>query len=317
MSSAIPPNSIITVGNFDGLHAGHRALLTAAREHTDREDARLVVLTFAAHPNTVIDPERVPPVLMDIEQRREALLEAGADEVVMLDPSPETLDLAPRQFVERIADAYRPIGWYEGPDFRFGSQRAGTLDTLRELGDELGFGVNIIDPVEVTLRDKTVARVRSSLIRWLVAHGRVVDAHLCLTRPYAVRGPVVQGEKRGRTIGFPTANLDTGNRALPADGVYAGVTRLGDRLIPTAISIGTKPTFDGQQRTFEAFLLDFDESLYGKTLHVDVFRWIRDQARFPGVDALKHQLDRDIQRIRELDAQGLLNPALTASPSTS
>jgi riboflavin kinase/FMN adenylyltransferase len=313
--SSTSKRSIISVGNFDGLHAGHRALLASARAHADRAGARLVVLTFAAHPNTVLDPQNVPPVLMDTEQRREALEEAGVDEVVLLDPSPQTLDLSPRAFVERIVDAYRPVGWYEGPDFRFGAQRAGTLATLGELGEELGFEVCVIDPVEAPLRDKTVARVRSSLIRWLVGHGRVVDAHLCLTRPFAVRGPVIQGEKRGRTIGFPTANIDTANRVLPADGVYAGVTRLGDERYVTAISIGTKPTFEGSRRTFEAYLLDFDGNLYGQTLHVDILRWVRDQARFPGVEALKSQLECDVRRIRELNEQGLLNPALTATGS--
>lgn len=291
--------SIITVGNFDGVHAGHRALVVAARRMADATDARVVVAAFDPHPATALAPDRAPPPLTDREQRRAALRAAGADEVTWLEPALDgVLGLAPDAFIEQTVRDHNAVGWVEGPDFRFGKDRAGDIDTLRRAGERLGFGVGVIDPVEVVLRDKTVAPASSSLVRWLVTQGRMSDAALVLGRPFAVRGRVVRGEQRGRDLGFPTANVDAGDRLLPRDGVYGGYVDLPDGRRHAAISVGTNPTFDGPKRTFEAYLLDCDRDLYDQTLEVAVTRWVRDQMRFDGIEPLVRQMQRDVDAVR-------------------
>jgi len=293
--------SVITVGNFDGVHLGHRALLAEARRLADQAGgAKVVAMAFAEHPLTALKPEQAPLKLTDTAQRMDALLGAGADVIEWLEPSPRILTLGPRQFVERAVEMFRPVGWVEGPDFRFGRGRAGDVQALHALGSELGFDVHIVEPVRVVLHDKSICPVSSSLVRWLVAHGRVNDARLCLGRPVAIRGPVVRGEQRGRTIGFPTVNLDTAGRQLPADGVYAGQALIGDRTYAAAISVGVKPTFGRLARAFEAFILDFDGDVYGQMLEVRVLHWLRDQWAFPSVDSLTRQMERDVASIRRL-----------------
>lgn len=296
--------SIITVGNFDGVHAGHRALVAAARRMADNVDARVVVAAFDPHPATALAPDRAPPPLTDRDQRTAALRSAGADDVAWLEPALDgVLGLAPDAFIEQTVRDHNVVGWVEGPDFRFGHGRTGDIDTLRLAGERLGFGVGVIDPVEVVLRDKTVAPASSSLVRWLVTQGRMSDAALVLGRPFAVRGKVVRGEQRGRGLGFPTANIDAADRLLPRDGVYGGHVQLPEGRRLAAISVGTNPTFDGPARTFEAYLLDTDADLYDQTLEVAVTRWVRDQMRFDAVEPLIQQMQRDVDHVRaECDA---------------
>ncbi len=291
-----PARNILTVGSFDGVHLGHRALIDAARRQADRTGGSVIALVFERHPLATLRPEDAPPPLTLPETRRELLRAAGVDQIVGLDPTPELLSLDPQAFIERMVQAHHPAVWIEGPDFRFGRDRAGNLDVLRDLGKAHGFDVQVIDPVETVLHDLSQVPVRSSLIRWLVLQGRVADAAKCLGRPYAVRGVVVRGEQRGRTIGFPTANLDTGAVLLPADGVYAGVVEHDGRPIAAAISLGTKPTFAGHDRAFEAHLIDFDGDLYGETLEVTVTRFVRDQVAFASREALIEQMHRDVAR---------------------
>ncbi|QNN22974.1 riboflavin biosynthesis protein RibF [Planctomycetales bacterium ZRK34] len=295
--------SVITVGNFDGVHRGHRALLdyAAAIAKGATGGAQVVVASFTRHPLSELRPEQSPTTLMDITQRQAALIDAGADQIDWLEPDPrEVLSLSPRDFVEMMVRRHQPVAWVEGPNFRFGRKRAGDIPLLEELGSEFGFEVAIVDPVSVTLRDKTIVPVSSSLIRWLIEQGRMTDAQLALSHPYTLRGRVIQGEQRGRTIGFPTANLDLGDRQLPADGVYGGIAHINAKPYAAAISVGDKPTFRGSVRTFEVYILDFEGDLYHQTIDVDILRWIRDQAAFTGVDALVQQMDRDVQRIRTL-----------------
>ena len=301
--------SVITVGNFDGVHLGHRALIDAARRRAEREDAEVVVATFRRHPLIVLRPEHAPPAIMDAEQRRAALLEAGADRVEWLPADRSVLGLEPRAFIEWMVECCRPISWVEGPDFRFGKCAAGDIALLRGVGSEMGFTVETVEPVEATLRDGARCRVSSSLVRWLAGHGRVSDARLCLGRPFAVRGEVVEGEKRGREIGFPTVNLDTGDRLLPADGVYAGSVELDGREHSAAVSVGSKPTFGERQRAFEAYLLDLHGNLYGRTMEVRLLRWLRDQSPYPAVEPLIEQMHRDVERIRRLHAADLMDAA--------
>lgn len=302
--------SVITVGNFDGVHLGHRALLREAQLMAQRHGgADVLVMAFQEHPLTALKPEQAPPKLMDTAQRMAALLDAGAQRIEWLQPDERILTLSPRQFAERAVELFKPIGWVEGPDFRFGRSRAGDIQALHAFGSELGFEVRIVEPVQVILRDKSQSPVSSSLVRWLVAHGRMADAELCLATPFAVRGEVVLGEQRGRTIGFPTVNLDTAGKQLPADGVYGGEVEIDGRTYLAAISVGIKPTFGRRQRVFEAYLLDFTGELYGATLEVRVLRWLRDQWAFPSAESLVRQMDRDVELLRRWRERGLLDAA--------
>ena len=305
--------TVVTIGNFDGVHRGHQALLTTAREMAAPRDAEVRVVTFTRHPISVLRPDEAPPMLMHPDQREAALRDAGADTIEWIEPSREILGLLPQQFVQWLVDEYNPVGMVEGPNFRFGRNRAGGPQELEKLGLEFGFEVRIIEPRIVALRDKMLAPVSSSLVRWLLQRGRVVDARLCLGRPFVMQGTVVVGERRGRAIGFPTVNLDTGEQMMPADGVYGGIARIDDRRLPAAISIGPKPTFHGRQRVCEAHLIDFDGNLYGRSLELVCCRWLRDQHRFPDAAALTAQLRHDIDELAALDRRGLLDPAaLTA-----
>lgn len=298
--------AILTVGNFDGVHRGHQALLAAARRRARELDAMVVAVTFTEHPTRVLRPELAPSPLMLPGERAAALLEAGADRIEWLTPGPEVLGLSPRAFIEYVQERVDVAAWLEGPDFRFGKGRAGDVDTLRELGREKGFDVEVIEPIDVVLVNRSIVTVRSSLVRWLVEMGRVADAGICLGRPLTVRGPVQAGEKRGRAIGFPTANLDTGDRLLPADGVYGGLATIDDRDYAAAVSVGTKPTFQGEERAFEAYILDFDGDLYDRALGVQLVRWVREQYAFVSVDALVSQMRRDVALVRRWHERGVL-----------
>ncbi len=298
----------LTIGTFDGVHRGHAALLRRGRELVGPR-GRLVAMTFDPHPAAVLRPGAEPPRLTTLAHRTELLRAAGADEVVRLTPTTEFLNLTPEQFIARCVEGYHPAWIVEGPDFRFGHNRAGDTSVLEILGRGMGFGVEVLEPECITLGDHLVARASSTLIRWLLGHGRVGDAARILGRPYRVPGTVVRGDQRGRTIGFPTANLRP-ETMLPADGVYAAVAKLADgRSFAAAVNIGTRPTFSGVDRRCEAHLLmsaDQDAAGfrpidglpdYEWSMELDFVAWIRDQVRFAGIDALTAQLRRDVERV--------------------
>lgn len=296
----MPEQTVIAIGNFDGMHVGHRRIVQRAAELARQAGAKTVAMTFYPSPASVLRPGLEPPRLMDRDQRMAALREAGAEEVVVLEPTPDVLGLTAEEFVAQVVERYRPVAWVEGEDFRFGHNRAGDARLLQELGGRTGFAVHVLEKVQVSLSDQFLAPVSSSLIRWLLARGRVADAARCLGQPFSISGKVIAGEKRGRAIGVPTANLDPASaqgRAMPADGVYSGrvTTHLGADYA-AAISIGVKPTFGQHQRIIEAHLLGFQGDLYGQVIEIAFDRWVRDQQPFPNAGALKSQIARDIER---------------------
>ena len=303
--------TVMAIGNFDGVHVGHQTLLRTAREIAEPLGARVLAVTFEVHPLSVLRPNEAPGMLMHRDQRLAALQDAGADEVRWLRADAETLGMLPQQFIEGIVQEHQPRAIVEGPNFRFGRNRAGGPETLEGMGLELGFEARIIDRVLVTLRDKTQAAVSSTLVRWMVDHGRITDARLCLGRPFTMRGKVVVGERRGRTIGVPTVNLDTGGQLLPADGVYAGHADVDGVRHAAAISVGVKPTFADRGRLVEAHLLDYDGDLYDQTLDLAFERWLRDQQAFPSLEVLTGQLRSDIEQVRKLAAADLLSAVST------
>lgn len=316
---AIAP-SVITIGTFDGVHLGHRAIVararTLAQAHGAREHgARVVVFAFDPHPSRVLRPESEPPRLITREQKLQRLREAGADEVVVLEPTRELLGQSPERFIETLAGEHRPRAVVEGPDFRFGQGRKGDIALLRQFGERFGFEVHVQEPVEVMLSNQFALTVSSSAVRWLVGHGRVVDAAICLDQPHVLTAPVIRGEQRGRTIGVPTVNLDPEalrEYLVPPDGVYAGTVQIhGEPEAPyhaAALSVGTKPTFEGARFAVEAHLLDFDDDIYGRTVSVRFARWLREQVRFPDLESLIAQLQRDIAQTRWCQRCDLLDP---------
>lgn len=306
----------ITIGNFDGVHAGHRALVAAARALAGVA-GRVVALCFDPHPFSVLRPQLAPARLTTFPQREALLRQAGADAVVRLQPTTEFLALSPEQFIRSLIADYHPSAIVEGPDFHFGAGRKGSPATLAALGEGLGFSVQIVQPVEVVLDDQLTARASSTMVRWLLSVGRVADAARVLGRPHALSGMVRQGQRRGRTIGVPTANLEV-EQMLPADGVYAAVATLPDgRRCAAAMNVGTPPTFGGAARTCEVHLLDVQrdaeriDSLpeYGWQLAVEPVAFLRDQVRFPSIEALQGQIARDIRRAREAVARFAPAPA--------
>ncbi|HYF13548.1 MAG TPA: bifunctional riboflavin kinase/FMN adenylyltransferase [Phycisphaerales bacterium] len=303
----------ITIGNFDGVHLGHAALLARCRAHAGN-GGRVVALAFDPHPASTLRPGTEPPRLTAFERRRELLLAVGADEVERLEPTPALLAQEPEAFVRALLDRHGPTLIVEGDDFRFGKGRRGDIMMLRTLAAERGCAVEVVGPVEVGLGDHLMVRASSSVTRWLVAHGRVDDARRVLGRPYELEGAVVRGDQLGRTLAIPTANLRT-PCLLPADAVYAGVGVLPDgRRMPAAVSVGWRPTVGGRDRRAEVHLLDGRHPEhadwrplpglpeYGWRLRVELHRYLRDDLKFPSLDAMMEQIRRDVERVRSVMA---------------
>jgi len=315
---AVP--SVITIGNFDGVHIAHQSLLQTARRLADQRRAQVIAMTFDPHPATILQPGSQPPRLMSRPHKIDALHDAGADRVIVLEPSEQILSLPPDTFVRKLVHEHHPVALVEGEGFRFGHKRAGDTALLQKLGQTHGFETLIIPPMQVALHDLLVAPVSSSLVRHLLMHGRVRDAARCLGRLYSLQAEVIHGERRGRTIGVPTANLDMNALAeylIPAPGVYGGYVQLSHAdPVPAAISVGIKPTFDHHPLLVEAHLLDYEGDLYGHTVSVRFARWLRDQQRFAGAAALQAQLQRDITAVRDWYNRRLLDvPAPVLVPS--
>jgi len=299
----LEPDAVVSIGNFDGVHRGHQEILRRARELcAGQERRRLAVVTFEPHPLTVLRPgtalrRLTPPVL------KEALLcHARVDYLVVLPPERPVLDMTAEDFWGRLREDAKPSWLVEGGEFNFGKDRGGTVEKLRSWAKADGVGLEVVDDVEAVLLDLSVVQVSSTLVRWLLAHGRVRDAGICLGRPYVLEGEVVKGCQRGREIGVPTANLQCADQLVPGEGVYAGRCRLGAAVYPAALSIGTMPTFGGDQRQIEAYLVGFSGDLYGQTLRVELLDWVRDQRKFEGAAALKVQLDWDIEAVGHRNA---------------
>jgi riboflavin kinase / FMN adenylyltransferase len=304
----------ITIGNFDGVHLGHQALIEAAHRAVPGI-TRVVVLSFDPHPITVLKPAASPARLSTFAQRKQWISEFERTELVRLAPTREYLSQTPAEFVQSVVDQFKPMVIVEGQDFRFGKGRAGTVETIRELGKTHSFATVVVDPVERALADQSIVRVSSSLIRWLLACGRVADASMLLGRPFEMSCAVKPGDKRGRTIGFPTANLDAVDYQVPGDGIYAGTATIPDgRTFAAAISVGTKPTFGEHARVCEAFLIDYDGPLdqYEWIVHLQFHHWLRDQLVYPNAGTLIEQLHRDVERTQALVAGASHNAAASA-----
>lgn len=295
----LPPGSVLSVGNFDGVHLGHQRILETARALRDARGqgngaASLVVVTFEPHPLTVLRPGSVPPRLTPVSVKQALLAEAGVDFLVVLPPDHEVLDLSAEAFWRILRDEARIRHLVEGSSFNFGKNRGGSIERLREWSAGSPVTLHVTETFSVPLLDMQLVPVSSSTIRWLLGQGRVRDAAICIGRAYGLHGEVIQGHQRGRTIGIPTANLRATDQLIPCDAVYAARCSVDGTSYPAAVSIGTMPTFGENVRQVEAHLIGFDGDLYGRTLLVELVDWLRDQRKFSGVEELKRQLSRDI-----------------------
>jgi len=300
--SAYPPPEFaagaVTVGNFDGVHLGHRALVVAAREAVKLVGGPVVVVTFDPPPHVVLHPPSGPlrPPLTTLKDRAVFLQAAGADHVVILQTGPALVALSPEAFFEdvlaRQLDARAIV---EGYDFRFGRNRAGTNDTLRTLCQAAGLAF-----VEVPQFLHAGEPVSSSRVRSAIVSGDVARAAELLARPYHIAGTVVSGAKRGRTIGFPTANLADVPTVLPGNGVYAVRATLDGVTYPAAANVGPNPTFGEDARKIEVHLLDFSGDVYDKTMTVAFVARLRETRPFAGVAELIDQLKQDVEHARQM-----------------
>jgi riboflavin kinase/FMN adenylyltransferase len=282
--------TVVAVGTFDGVHRGHQALVAAMRMLAGAQAGRVVVVTFDPPPRMVLRPDPAYKLLTALEERVELLRRYGADEVVVRQFD---RDLAGRDAADFCAELVDRLGMtvlVGGPDLALGRARHGTPDVLREIGSRLGFEVHLLHQLTVD-----GSPIRSGAIREALRNGDLDRANALLGRPASLAGEVVHGDHRGRTIGFPTANLAVPpERLLPANGVYA-VRADG---LPGVMNVGTRPTVDGSQHRVEVHLLDWQGDLYGRTLRVDLVERLRDEQRFPSLDALVAQIGLDAQAAR-------------------
>lgn len=288
---------VLALGNFDGLHRGHHKIIERVRRSAADRNGASLVLTFDPHPPRVVRPDKAPPLLMTMPQKLDALSRAGLTGAAVVRFTEAFSKWSPDAFVRQVlVEWLRVSEVWVGADFLFGHERAGTFSVLRALGQQYGFRAEKIDPV----RYKEFV-VSSTRIRRLVAEGRVDEAGALLGHHYAIGGTVVHGAERGRLLGFPTANLSTDNELVPPTGVYATAAEIGGTRWPAVTNIGVRPTFESAGAvTIETHVLGLDADVYGAPLSLSFIQRLRDERRFPDVDALKEQIQADVRRARRL-----------------
>jgi riboflavin kinase/FMN adenylyltransferase len=289
--------TVATVGTFDGVHLGHWSVLQEITRRAAATGRRSVLVTFDPHPLRIVRPEHAPPLLTTPIEKKEILAESGLDWAVFISFTEALSRYEPRRFVEEILLAR--VGVEElviGYDHGFGRDRSGDPGTLTAIGEELGFAVDVVPPVQTGAR-----AVSSSRIRTAIGAGDMADARACLGRPYSIRGVVVRGDGRGRGLGFPTANLRVGDRdkLIPPQGIYAVRAVLPGGTFRGALHLGPRPTFKGSPPAIELHVLDFDQDIYGEEVRVDFIRYLREIRPFTTAEALVDQIRDDVEAARE------------------
>ncbi|AOH84449.1 bifunctional riboflavin kinase/FMN adenylyltransferase [Sphingomonas panacis] len=303
-SSVLPAalrGGIVALGNFDGFHLGHQAVVGRAIERARAEGRPALVATFDPHPVRYFKPDAAPFRLTTLDQRERLFAEAGADAMIVFRFDAALAALSAQAFVEqRLIAAIRLGGAVTGEDFTFGKARSGNIDVLTGLGARHGFSVESVSPV--TLDGEAVS---SSRIRAALTNGDPRGAARLLTRPFTIEGAVIHGAKLGRTIGFPTANLDMGKYLRPTYGIYAVRGRLPDgRVLNGAANLGVRPSFDPPKELLEPYFFDFSGDLYGQTIAVELIEFLRAEAKYDTLDALTDAIAADCDRARTILAQG-------------
>lgn len=293
---------VLTLGNFDGVHCGHRAILECVVAEARRLGSEAVAMTFEPHPLAVLRPERAPAVLTSLRDKLALIAAVGIDVLVLQHFTRAFAQIEPEAFVERfIVARLHAAKVVVGHSVSFGHERRGNAATLESLGARLGFAVEVVGPIRVDAHE-----VSSSGIRRAVAAGDMRLTALLLGRPHRVGGRVVLGKQRGAGLGFPTANIDVAGGMVPPDGVYAVVAETPDGTHPGMANIGRNPTFGENARTLEVHLFDFQGDLYGRRCHVAFIECLRGEIAFPSAEALAAQIRRDAQHARRvLAARGV------------
>ena len=308
----VEKDCVLTIGNFDGVHLGHRQILTAARQTAMKRKRQLVVMTFEPHPLAVLYPQKAPGILTPLALKKRILAEFGVDCLFVVKSTPELLSLSAENFIQRfLVENIQPDVVVEGESFNFGCGRDGSVQTLEKLGAEKGFEVSKIEAKEVKLSTGRTVKVSSTIIRDLLADGKVADAAVALGRPYRLIGQVIPGKGRGKQLGFPTINMKPPQQLIPGEGVYAGLVELGDSFeqvcrakekIPAALSIGRAKTFISDHPLMvEAHILGQNiGDLYGKCLAMDFVQFIRHQKKFDSPEQLSEQIAKDCRYAKEI-----------------
>jgi len=292
-------SSIITIGNFDGLHLGHQELIKKIIQRAEETASLSMVVTFRPHPLKILAPEKCPPLISIYEEKIRLLEQLGIDVLVKIPFSLDFAAMEPRDFVKDILCGL--LGAKEifvGYNYRFGKGRKGDIRLLRELGEEFGFVVREIE--QVSLNGEVISSTR---IRQLLKNGDVGDAAKFLGRPYALCGIVVKGDGRGRGLGFPTANIASRHAIIPSNGVYAVKLFVRDKYYNGVVNIGMRPTFDARTLAIEVHIFDFDEDIYGEEITVSFMRKIREEKKFGSAEALINQISADIEIAKEILSQ--------------
>ncbi len=289
-------DTLLTVGVFDGVHLGHRHLFSRLKREARERGLSSGAVTFINHPWRVLYPEQPISYLSTPEERVRLIGELGLELVVPITFDLELSMLTARQYLERLQEHLRMRGLVVGPDFALGHQREGDTRVLAALGQEMGFSIEVVDPLYLG-----EVPVRSTVIREALSRGDIGKATKLLGRNFSLYGEVAAGFGRGKGLGFPTANLQVApERLLPGDGIYATWARLDDERYMAAASIGTRPTFGPGERTVEAFLLDFQGDLYGREVSLEFVQRIRDEVSFESPEALQLQIAQDVAATREI-----------------
>ncbi len=286
----------VAVGAFDGVHRGHQAVIAEARAAADRIGAPLGVVTFDPHPRRLFQPDAAPFRLMTPDQMARALAPLGVDRLYLIPFDREMASMGDEEFARRVlSEGLGIVHAAVGFDFTFGKGRSGSPEALRRYGETLGFTVSVTERLD----DASGLKLSSSAVREALAAGDMDRARAILGRPFAIQGTVIHGDKRGRTIGVPTANIALGDYMRPAYGVYATRTRLPDgRVIDGVANLGVRPMFQIDQPLLEVWLFDFNESLYGQTVETELVAFLRGEMRFDGLDVLKVQIEADAAAAR-------------------
>jgi riboflavin kinase/FMN adenylyltransferase len=286
----------LTIGVFDGVHLGHRHLIAELKAQAEQQGTRSGIITFRQHPLSVLMPQTTTPCLTILEAKLDLLRAEGVDEVITLSFTRELADLDARQFVVRLQDRLGMQGLVIGPDFALGRDREGSVASLRALGQEMGFPVSSVPPLII---DGDV--VSSTAIRNALAAGDIERAGKMLGRSFGLSGRVIHGDGRGATLGIPTANIETvPEQALPVDGVYATLTRINGRALPSVTNIGKNPTFGGDHRSVEVHILDYIGDLYDRQIAVEFIHRLRGERQFASAEELKKQIAEDIRQGRKI-----------------
>ena len=286
----------VTFGVFDGIHLGHQAVINTLLKHAAHDNLASVLVGFYPHPLAFLAPERCPPLLTPLLKRVEILQQFGVDEIVMLSFDAQIASMSPEAFVERVLlEKCRAKHVVVGYACQFGKNRAGNAERLVELSNGYAFDVSVVPPTEIN-----GAPVHSTRIREALAQGDLRQSAQLLGRPYSLIGKVVHGDGRGREIGFPTANIETQNQVYPPNGVYAIRAKLEERWLDGVLNIGMRPTFNGVNIQVEGHFFNFDEIIYGKLVEIFFVKKIRSERKFPNIEFLVQQIQRDIAAATEI-----------------